>query len=172
MNIRRATVGDTKRLLEIYAYYVENTAISFEYTAPSFDEFQARIADTLKKYPYLVLEADGAIKGYAYAGAFKTRAAYQYSCETSIYLDHTERGKGCGRLLYEALEKELKDIGILNLYACVTTPTVEDEYLTRNSERFHRHMGYRKVGECLQCGYKFNRWYNMTWMEKLIGEHV
>lgn len=74
-------------------------------------------------------------------------------------------------MLYEALEKELKDRGILNLYACIGDPLTEDEYLTKNSERFHRHMGYRKVGEFHKCGYKFNRWYNMIWMEKMIGEH-
>lgn len=169
--IRSAAVTDAERLLEIYAYYVEHTAITFEYDVPAPEEFRARIAHTLERYPYLVLEEDGVIRGYAYAGVFKGRAAYDRSCEMTIYLDHEAKGRGAGRALYEALEEELRKMGILNLYACIGDPIVEDEYLTKNSEQFHRHMGYTKVGEFHQCGYKFGRWYNMIWMEKLIGEH-
>ncbi len=171
MIIRKAAVEDAGRLLEIYAYYVQNTAISFEYDVPSVAEFQDRIRNTLKKYPYLVLEEDGLIQGYSYAGVFKGRAAYDHCCEVTIYVDRSAKGRGYGRLLYEALEKELKAAGILNLYACIGVPDVEDEYLTRNSEQFHRHLGYTTVGEFHQCGYKFGRWYNMIWMEKMIGEH-
>ena len=171
MNIRTATREDAAQLLKIYSYYVEHTAISFEYTTPSEDEFKERISHILQKYPYLVLEDDGVIKGYAYAGVFKDRAAYDHCCEVTIYLDRGSKGSGCGRALYEALEAELKKIGIINLYACIGDPEVEDEYLTKNSELFHRHMGYTKIGEFHKCGYKFGRWYNMIWMEKMIGEH-
>ena len=169
--IRSACPDDAGRLQEIYSYYVENTAISFEYDAPSPEEFRGRIENTLKKYPYLVLEEDGVIRGYAYAGVFKGRAAYDRSCEVSIYVDRHAKGRGYGRKLYEALEEKLKEQGILNMYACVTHPVVEDEYLSPNSEQFHRHMGFVQVGEFHLCGYKFGRWYNMIWMEKLIGEH-
>ena len=79
---------------------------------------------------------------------------------------------GIGRKLYDCLEKLLKEQGILNLNACIAYPRSEDEYLTKNSVEFHTHLGYRLVGEFYQCGYKFNRWYNMVWMEKQIGEHV
>lgn len=171
MEIRSAVPEDAGRLLEIYAYYVENTAITFEYDVPSLEEFRSRIQNTLRKYPYLVLEEDGAIRGYAYAGVFKDRAAYSRSCELSIYLDRESAGRGYGRLLYEALERELKAAGILNLYACIGVPVVEDEYLTRNSEQFHAHLGFTTVGEFHQCGYKFGCWYDMIWMEKIIGEH-
>ena len=169
--IRSAAPPDAARLLQIYAYYVANTAISFEYEVPTVEEFRSRIVNTLQKYPYIVLEEDGVIQGYAYAGAFKSRAAYRHSCEVSIYVDREAGGKGYGRKLYEALEKELKARGILNLYACVAVPIVEDEYLTDNSEQFHQHLGYRRVGEFRKCACKFNRWYNMVWMEKTIGEH-
>ena len=171
MIIRSAAAEDAGRLLEIYAYYVEKTAISFEYDVPSFDAFKDRIDNTLKKYPYLVLEEDGVIQGYAYAGPFVGRKAYDRSCELTIYLDHAAKGQGYGRALYEALEERLKDMGILNLYACIGDPAQEDEYLTKNSERFHQHMGFIKVGEFHKCGYKFGRWYNMIWMEKIIGNH-
>ena len=171
MLIRSASAEDAGRLLEIYAYYVENTAVSFEYEVPSLPGFRQRIADTLEKYPYLVLEDEGVIRGYSYAGVFKGRAAYDHCCEVTIYLERNSKGKGFGRALYEALEKALQKAGILNLYACIGDPIAEDEYLTRDSEQFHRHMGYTKVGEFHQCGYKFGRWYNMIWMEKMIGEH-
>ena len=169
--IREATINDAPRLLEIYGYYVKHTAISFEYEVPSVEEFQARIERTLVRYPYLVLEEEDFVLGYAYAGPFKARAAYDWSCELSIYLDKDCHGKGFGRRLYEALEERLKAQGIQNLYACIAFPDEEDEYLTINSVEFHEHMGYRRVGVFRQCAYKFGRWYSMTWMEKMIGEH-
>lgn len=172
MIIRSATTEDAKRLLEIYSYYVLNTAVSFEIEVPSLDEFRSRIANTLKKYPYLVLEDNGKIQGYTYAGPFKTRAAYDHSCELSIYLDTASVRHGYGRSLYDAIETKLKEIGILNLYACIASPVVEDEYLTDNSEHFHKHMGFVKAGEFHGCGRKFGRKYNMIWMEKIIGENV
>lgn len=170
--IRAARLDDTQQLLEIYAYYVENTAITFEYEVPSYTEFQQRIVNIEKKYPYLVVERNGEIQGYAYAGPFVGRAAYDWSCELTIYLKHTFQGYGLGRKLYEALERELQAMGILNLYACIGYPIAEDLYLTKNSAEFHAHLGFSKVGEFDRCGYKFGRWYNMIWMEKIIGEHL
>ena len=172
VKIRSAVPDDVKRLLEIYAYYVANTAISFEYDVPTEEEFRSRIRNTLQKYPYLVLEEDGIIRGYAYAGLFKVRAAYARSCEVSIYVDRDAKRRGYGRMLYEALEEMLKKQGILNMYACIAHPIVEDEYLSKDSEKFHRHVGFTLVGEFHKCACKFGRWYNMIWMEKIIGEHI
>ena len=169
VTIREAGVADAARLLEIYAYYVQNTAITFEYDVPSLSEFQRRIRNMKRRYPYLVIERDGVIQGYAYAGPFVGRAAYAWSCELSIYLDRAARKRGLGRRLYEALEARLREMGILNLYACIGYPETEDEYLTRNSADFHAHLGFATVGEFHNCGYKFGRWYHMIWMEKLIG---
>ncbi len=171
INIRMATPEDAENILDIYAYYIENTAITFEYDIPTIEEFRARIEKTLKRYPYLVLEDNGTIMGYAYAGPLKERAAYAWSVETSIYTHKDGQGCGYGRKLYEALEHILATQGILNLYACIAYPIVEDEYLTKNSAQFHAHLGYKTVGEFYKCGYKFGRWYNMIWMEKLIGKH-
>lgn len=171
IRIREAAVDDAARLLEIYAYYVEKTAITFEYDVPSLEEFRGRIAHIKERYPYLVIERDGVIEGYAYAGVFKDRAAYDRSCEMTIYLDREAVGGGLGRKLYEALEEALKARGILNLYACIGYPDEADEYLDYNSAQFHEHLGYRTVGTFHQCGYKFGRWYSMIWMEKMIGEH-
>ncbi len=169
--IRDAVPADVARILEIYAYYVKHTAISFEYEVPTLSEFESRMKRTTKKYPYLVIEQDGVIQGYAYAGAFVGRAAYDYSCELTIYLDNAAKKRGYGRKLYETLEMRLRKLGILNMYACIGYPDTEDEYLNRNSAKFHAHMGFQTVGEFHKCGYKFGRWYNMIWMEKIIGEH-
>lgn len=171
MHIRSATIRDAEELLGIYAYYVMNTAISFEYDVPSADAFRKRMENTIKSYPYLVLKDNGKIRGYAYASSFIGREAYSHSAELTIYLAQDAKGKGYGRILYEALENKLKQQGILNLYACIGDPIVEDEYLTKNSEHFHAHLGFTKVGEFHQCGYKFGNWYNMIWMEKIIGQH-
>ncbi len=170
--IRVAAVEDAEKLLQIYAPYVINTAITFEYEVPTVQEFRKRICHILKRYPYLVAEKNGELLGFAYASAFHERAAYDWAVETSIYICMNRRKMGIGRKLHDCLEKLLKEQGILNLNACIAYPRSEDEYLTKNSVEFHTHLGYRLVGEFYQCGYKFNRWYNMVWMEKQIGEHV
>ena len=175
MIIRRAKPDDAGRLSEIYGYYVENTAISFEYAAPSADEFRERIERISASYPYLAAqdEETGRIMGYAYASRYKERAAYSHCCEVSIYLDKDARKQGLGRMLYEALEKELADMGILNLYACVTCPAGDpDEYSDMNSAEFHARMGYETVGRMHKCGNKFGRWYDTLWMEKFLGDHA
>lgn len=169
--VRDAKIEDAKRILEIYSYYVEKTAITFEYDNPALEEFESRMKNTMKKYPYIVIEKNGVIEGYAYARAFVGRAAYDWSCELTIYLDNNAKKCGLGRKLYEALEEKLKDMGILNLYACIGYPKEEDEYLNKNSAQFHEHLGFSKVGQFHNCGYKFDRWYDMIWMEKIIGEH-
>ncbi|MDO5291331.1 MAG: GNAT family N-acetyltransferase [bacterium] len=169
--IRVARIEDAKTLLEIYAPYVLHTAISFEYEVPSLEEFEERMRNVLCKYPYLVAERDGEIVGYAYAGPLKTRAAYDWAVETTIYVRKDVKKSGLGKELYHALENALALQNILNLNACIGYPEVEDEYLTKNSVQFHEHLGYRFVGEFYQCGYKFKRWYNMVWMEKQLGEH-
>ena len=117
-------------------------------------------------------ELNGEIVGYAYASAFHPRAAYGWAAETSIYVRRDMKRMGLGRTLYDALETALKAQGVLNLNACIACPDVDDEYLTRNSISFHAHLEYSMVGEFHNCGYKFGRWYNMVWMEKMLGEHV
>ena len=172
VKIRIATVKDAKKLLEIYTPYVEKTAISFEYDVPSLEEFTARIKRTLQKYPYIVAEKGGEISGYAYTNPFVGRAAYDWAAETTIYLKEDKRKMGLGKQLYHAIEEISKAQNITNLNACIGYPEEEDAYLTKNSVQFHAHMGYRKAGEFYKCGCKFGRWYNMVWMEKIIGDHI
>lgn len=169
--IRIATEQDAERLLEIYAYYIKNTAITYEYDVPSIEEFAARIRRILKGYPYLVAEENGKIVGYAYASRFHERKACDWAVETAIYVDKDIKKKGIGKALYIALEKALSYQNIISLNACIAKPLVEDEYLTMNSIHFHEHVGYRFAGEFYKCGYKFGRWYDLVWMEKFLMEH-
>jgi L-amino acid N-acyltransferase YncA/RNAse (barnase) inhibitor barstar len=171
LQIRVAREEDAEQLLAIYAPYVEETAITFEYDVPSLTEFQERIRETLKKYPYLVAEREGEIVGYVYAGSFHKRAAYDWSVETSIYVRKGQGGQGIGKSLYEALELALFLQHVLNLNACIACAEKEDEYLTRDSLCFHQNLGYRLAGKFQACGYKFGRWYGVVWMEKHIGVH-
>ena len=169
---RLAAPDDAPALLAIYAPYVEQTAISFEYDVPSLEEFRHRIADFSRTYPYLIAEdTSGHALGYAYTHTFIPRAAYDRCAETTIYLSLESRHQGLGKRLYRALEDISRAQGIYNLYACIGWPEAEDEYLTRNSAEFHAHLGYVTVGEFHTCAYKFGRWYDMIWMEKLIAEH-
>lgn len=170
--IRDAKVTDAKAIQTIYTPYVETTAITFEYNVPSEEEFCRRIDTVQQKYPWIVAMVNGKVVGYAYASAFKPRDAYQWAIETSIYVDNNNKRSGIGRQLHEALEQRLKMQGILNMNACISFIDPEDEYLTQDSVRFHERLGYQKVAHFHQCGKKFNRWYDMIWMEKMIGEHL
>ena len=172
LSVRRVMPSDAERLAEIYAYYVEKTAITFEIKAPDAPEFGRRIGKITEKYPYLVIERDGAVRGYAYADRLSAREAYAHSCEVSIYTEHGFSHRGLGRALYTALEKALADAGITNLYACIAQAREkDDEYADTNSVDFHEHMGYRRVGHFNACGCKFGRLYDIVWMEKIIGAH-
>lgn len=168
MIIRNAETADAERLAEIYAYYTEKTAITFEYDAPDKAEFERRIKKTEEKYPYIVCEKDGTVAGYAYASPLKDRAAYYPSVELSVYLHKDARGGGIGRALYSELEKKLKEQNITNLYACIAFTDIPDEYLTNASVEFHRRMGFTEAGEFHGCAEKFGRHYSIKWMEKIL----
>ena len=129
--IRVAKREDAEELLKIYSYYVENTAITFEYDVPSVEEFSDRISNILKKYPYLVLEEEGKILGYTYAGKFKSRAAYDRAVETTIYMDKNLKHKGMG--------KKLLEYGVEN-YSINKLAVNEQNHLAKG---FYEHMGFK-----------------------------
>ncbi|MEO1816389.1 MAG: N-acetyltransferase family protein [Acetobacterium sp.] len=164
ITIRIARESDTEELLAIYAPYVTETAITFEYTVPTHAEFRDRMTKTLMKYPYLVAVQEAEILGYTYASEFKNRAAYDWAVETTIYVKQDSRKSGVGKKLYRALEEVLKQQHICNLYACIAYPNP-------GSIGFHEYLGYQTIGHFSKCGYKFETWYDMIWMEKMIAEH-
>ncbi len=171
VTIRVATQRDAEALRAIYAPYVQETAVTFEYDIPSVAEFARRIGDTLQRYPYLAAECAGTVVGYAYAGPFQSRPAYDWSVETSIYVGQGHRRQGVGSSLYGALEAALRAQGILNINACIACAREADPFLPADSIPFHEQAGFRPVGRFHKCGYKFERWYDILWMEKHIGPH-
>ena len=171
MEILPVTAEDAKELLAIYAPYVRDTAVSFEYEVPSLAEFQQRILSISSALPYIKAVEKGTILGYAYAGKFKNRKAYDWSVEVTVYVKKDSRRAGVGSLLYKELEQSLKNIGVLNMNACIAVPKGEDEHLGNDSRYFHEKMGFHLAGIFHNCGYKFDKWYDMIWMEKIIGEH-
>ena len=167
VSIGLATPADAPELLAIYAPYVRETAITFEVEVPSVEEFAGRIRRTLERYPYLVArDAGGAALGYTYAGPFKERAAYDWSIETSIYVDGRRRGRHVGTRLLDELERLLAAQGITNAEACIAYPD------QGGSVGFHERRGYRMVGRFERCAYKLGSWWDMVWMEHVIGEHA
>ena len=168
-SIREVQIDDAGRLSEIYSYYVRDTAISFEYDAPTEDEFAKRIKLITEKYPYLVCVDDEEVVGYAYAGSYSPRQAYDWTVTTSIYVDKEYRRKGIGTLLYDELEKRLKEQGIVNLLAGVASCENEDEYLTHDSSKFHINKGYTQVAHMKAVGKKFGKWYDLLWYQKRLS---
>ena len=168
LKIREATLDDAERLLEIYAPYITETAVSFEYEVPSVDDFKERIKNIKEKYPYLVCEKDDLVVGYVYASAYSEREAYDWTVGTSIYVDKKYRRMGVGSLLYRHLEDSLKKMGIENLLAGVAYCEREDEYLTKDSYKFHLREGYVMAGDLKDVGKKFDRHYDLLWMQKKI----
>lgn len=164
MNIRTAVPEDARSLLDIYAPYVEHTSVTFEYVTPSVEEFENRLRRTLEKYPYLTALEEGAFLGYAYASAFKGRAAYDWSVETSIYVREGCTGRGVGRALYTALEEFLRKQHICNLCACITYPNPK-------SIAFHESFGYKTAAHFHSSGFKGGKWLDMIWMEKELCPH-
>ena len=159
MPIRPATVADLPRILEIYAPYIETTAISFEYIVPTLEEFTRRFLTITAQFPWLVWEEDGTVLGYAYGSLPFERAAYQWSAEASIYLCPEAKGRGIGKSLYAALEEILKRQGYRKVYAIITTAN-------EASVAFHKAVGYRHTATFPDCGYKFGQWYGTVWLEK------
>lgn len=154
--IRAATRADVPAILEIYAPYIRETAITFEYEVPEISDFLARFDRITEKYPWLVWEEDGRILGYAYADQAFARAAYAWDADMSIYLDMDVRGRGIGAKLYGCLEEIMTSYGYHNLYAIITGDNLA-------SVRFHERRGYEHLGTLVKSGWKFGKWYDVYW---------
>lgn len=172
VTIRAAVIGDAPEVLDIYGYYVQHTAITYEYDIPSLTEFQERMRHILEKYPYLVALKGERIIGYAYASPYHPRAAYGWNAEMTIYLDHNERGHNVGQRLYTLLEQILQEQGIVNAVALITPPMTKDDEAVYASMHFHEKMGYELAGRIENSGYKFERWFDTITMQKQLNTPV
>ena len=162
MSIRLATLQDVPEILEIYAPYVQNTAISFEYTVPTEEVFSQRFTRITSNFPWLVWEENGRLLGYAYGSLPFERAAYQWCAEASIYLRPEARNRSIGKQLYFVLEELLKLQGYTKVYAIITTANAD-------SLAFHKKAGYQLTAEMPGCGFKLGQWYGTVWMEKPLN---
>ena len=163
MNIRPATALDAAPICAIYNPYVASTAISFEEAPVSEEDMARRIADVgAAGLPWLVLEADGRIAGYAYATKWRVRPAYRTSVESSIYLDPAFAGRGLGRQLYGALLDELRRRELHVVIGGIALPNA-------NSIALHEKLGFRKVAHFSEVGRKFGRWTDVAYWELKLG---
>ena len=155
-HIRVARTTDAAAIAGIYAHYVRETAITFELEPPAPAEFAARIETCLLTHPWLVAQRDDRIVGYAYAGRFSARPAYDWSAEITVYLDHACRGQGLGTRLYGALVRLLHEQGYHALYAGITLPNPA-------SLALHHAIGMADVGIYREAGFKDGRWHDVGW---------
>lgn len=159
---RPATPADAKPLLDIYSPYVLKTCISFEDTVPTVAEFESRIKSTLPKFPYIVCESNGKPLGYAYAHSYRSRAAYSWGAELSVYVDESSHHSGIGTALYTALIELLRNMNYQTVYGIVTSPNPK-------SEKLHEKLGFKNCGVMPKCGYKLGQWVDITNFELEIG---
>jgi L-amino acid N-acyltransferase YncA len=159
--IRDATEQDAEACAALYAPYVTDTAITFEYEPPTTAEMAQRIAVAQRLHAWLVLEDEGRVVGYAYAAPVKERAAYRWSAEVSVYLEMGRRRGGAGRALYEALFDRLTDRGYRTVVAGMTLPN-------EASEGLHRAMGFEPIGVQRRIGWKHGRWRDVAWAQRAL----
>jgi L-amino acid N-acyltransferase YncA len=148
LKIRQANPNDAERICEIYNWYVLNTIITFELEPISSFEMSERIAQKLEKYDWLIGELNQEIVGYAYAGSFRARAAYDHSSELSVYLDHTKTGQGFGVILYQAIIDRCRELGFKELIGGAALPN-------EASVKLHEQLGFQKIGVFPRVGFKF-----------------
>jgi L-amino acid N-acyltransferase YncA len=159
--IRSATAADAAAICTIYNHYILNTIITFEEFAVSLSEMEDRIGETLPSLPWLVWEQDGAIRGYAYASKWKGRCAYRHSAEITIYLDPQATGQRIGTRLYQALLADLRERNFHTAIGGIALPNAA-------SMALHERLGFRKVAQFEQVGWKFGRWIDVGYWQLLL----
>lgn len=162
LNVRDASERDAEACAAIYAPYVTDTTISFETTPPSPPVMAARIATARRTHAWVVLERQGSVVGYAYGSPFKSRAAYRWSCEVSVYLERGQRRTGGGRALYHALFARLAARGFRTAVAGMTLPNDA-------SLGLHRAMGFQPVGTYQRIGWKHGSWHDVAWVQLTLA---
>ena len=159
--IRPAIHADAQALVDIYNPYVLGTTITFEELAVAPEEMASRIRTVTQALPWLVVEDQGTVVGYAYATPWKARSAYRRTVESAIYVDLSHAGQGLGTQLYEALLAELKKQSIHAVLGGIALPN-------EASVALHERLGFEKVGQLKEVGWKLNRWVDVGYWEKRL----
>jgi L-amino acid N-acyltransferase YncA len=159
--VRNATTSDAAIIATIYGPIVAETTISFEEVPPTAEEMQQRIAAASKHYPYLVAERDGKVVGYAYASEHRSRAAYRLSVDVTVYIAESARRSSVGTKLYNELLRQLSERGFHAAFAGIALPNP-------GSVGLHEAMGFQHVGTYREVGFKFGRWLDVGWWQRLI----
>ncbi len=159
--LRLVTTADAAAIAAIYNHYVVNTIVTFEEEPISAAEMARRIEEVLESSPWFVCTENDRILGYAYAGKWKSRCAYRYSVESTVYLDKDATGRGIGTQLYTALIADLKKRGIHGIIGGVALPNAA-------SVALHEKLGFQKIGEFKEVGWKFNQWIDVGYWELIL----
>jgi L-amino acid N-acyltransferase YncA len=160
--VRDASEADAEACAAIYAPYVTDTAVSFEAEPPSPEQMAARIAAAVRTHAWVVLEDGERVVGYAYGGPYKSRHAYRWACEVSVYVERDRRRSGSGRALYDALFARLARRGFRTAVAGMTLPNDA-------SVGLHRAMGFEPIGTYRRIGWKHGRWHDVAWTQRMIA---
>ena len=155
--IRYANFADARVIAAIYAHYVHKTSITFVAEAPTTADFVSRISDP--RYPFFVAENNDRVVGFAYASMFRTKAAYRWDVEVSIYLAPGIEGEGIGSELMEELLAAVEKQGYINVYSCITMPN-------DRSVNLHKKFGFEEIGRFRRAGFKMGQWHDVIWMGK------
>jgi L-amino acid N-acyltransferase YncA len=156
IRVRLATPADGDACAAVYAPYVERTSISFELAPPTGAEMATRIARTVERWPWLVVEVDGVVQAYAYGTRHRERAAYDWTVETTVYVAEGFQGRGLGRAAMRALVAVLRLQGFHLAVAGVTAPNP-------GSVALHRSLGFERIGEFEAIGWKLDGWHGVEW---------
>ena len=172
INIRDAAAQDMRRMREIYGWYVKHTAAVFEDDVPSEAEFAQRMKQIAQRYAIIAAEEDGVIQGFAYAQPLSLGLCCDWSCELFVFVAQDQRRRGIGLMLANNLMNIEKLAGVQNFYAKIPLPAgVDDARLTIAAKRLSEKEGFVAVGRFTKCVCKFSTWYDMLWVEKLVGAH-
>lgn len=161
--VRRAQARDAQAIADIYAPFVTDNAVSFEYVLPNVETMAERIRATNERWVWLVSEVDSVVVGYAYANPFRSREAYDWTVETSAYLAPAGRGLGVATRLYTELFSQLIGLGFKQAIAAIALPNPA-------SLRFHERLGFVEVGVLKQVGYKFGQWHDVAYYQRALVE--
>jgi L-amino acid N-acyltransferase YncA len=162
MSVRVCVPADGAAIARIYNHYIAATVVTFEEGPVAADEMIRRIVEVTARHPWLVWEEAGEVVGYAYAAPWKSRSAYRHAVESAIYLDHAMTGRGTGTRLYAALIAELRAMGVHCVVGGVSLPNAA-------SIALHERLGFTRVGEFREIGFKLGRWVNVGYWQLVFG---